>query len=100
MSKECGIRKVMDILGGKWKLNILWVISQNEDIRFNELRRQVRGITNVMLTRSLDSLAENRLIKRQDYKTIPPHVEYSLTQKGKSLVPFLKDLDNWGRENF
>ena len=52
MDQECGVSKVMDIFGGKWKLKILWIICNHEGIRFNQLRREVNGITNVMLTRS------------------------------------------------
>lgn len=99
MSKECGIRKIMDIFGGKWKLQILWVICNHEGIRFNQLKREVEGITNVMLVRSLEVLIDYKLIKRVDFQTVPPHVEYSLTSKGRELIPFMKNLDSWGRFN-
>lgn len=59
----------------------------------------VLGITNIMLTRSLDDLVEVGMISKKDFKTIPTHVEYSLTEKGKSLIPVMKELDKWGREN-
>ncbi|OEU40224.1 transcriptional regulator [Lactococcus cremoris subsp. cremoris IBB477] len=91
--------KVMDIFGGKWKLKILWIIYNHEGIRFNQLRREVNGITNVMLTRSLELLMEHDLVIRKDFQTIPPHVEYYLTKKGEDLVPFMQQLDLWGREN-
>lgn len=96
---ECGVRRVMDIFGGKWKLNILWIICNEEGIRFNQLKREVSGITNIMLTRSLEVLIERGLVRRKDYQSIPPHVEYYLTEKGKELVPFMQRLDEWGREN-
>lgn len=99
MSQECGVAKVMDIFGGKWKLQILWTICKHEGIRFNQLRREVTGITNVMLTRSLELLIEHDLVIRKDFQTIPPHVEYYLTEKGIDLVPFMQRLDAWGREN-
>lgn len=99
MSKDCGIKKIMDILGGKWKLQILWTICNNRGIRFNQLKRGVSGITNVMLTRSLGTLIEHDLVKRVDFHTIPPHVEYSLTSKGNELIPFMRSLDSWGRDN-
>ncbi len=96
---ECGVRRVMDIFGGKWKLNILWIVCNEEGIRFNQLKREVSGITNIMLTRSLEVLIERGLVRRKDYQSIPPHVEYYLTEKGKELVPFMQRLDEWGREN-
>jgi DNA-binding HxlR family transcriptional regulator len=96
---DCGVARSMNVLGGKWKLNILWVIARKEKIRFNQLKREVLGITNVMLTRSLDDLIEVGMISKKDFKTIPPHVEYSLTEKGKSLIPVMKELDTWGRKN-
>ncbi|AYG00752.1 winged helix-turn-helix transcriptional regulator [Lactococcus allomyrinae] len=99
MIEECGVRRVMDIFGGKWKVNILWAICKMEGIRFNQLRREVKGITNVMLTRSLETLIDKNLVARKDFQTIPPHVEYYLTDKGRELVPFMQALDTWGREN-
>ena len=99
MDQECGVSKVMDIFGGKRKLKILWIICNHEGIRFNQLRREVNGITNVMLTRSLELLMEHDLVIRKDFQTIPPHVEYYLTKKGEDLVPFMQQLDLWGREN-
>ncbi|QDK71685.1 winged helix-turn-helix transcriptional regulator [Lactococcus protaetiae] len=99
MIEECGVRRVMDVFGGKWKVNILWAICKREGIRFNQLRREVKGITNVMLTRSLETLIEKNLVARKDFQTIPPHVEYYLTDKGRELVPFMQALDAWGREN-
>lgn len=99
MDQECGVSKVMDIFGGKWKLKILWIICNHEGIRFNQLRREVNGITNVMLMRSLELLMEHDLVIRKDFQTIPPHVEYYLTKKGEDLVPFMQQLDLWGREN-
>lgn len=98
-NNECGVSKVMDILGGKWKLKILWVLSQHPSIRFNQLKREVDGITNVMLTRCLETLADVHLVKRTDYHEIPPKVDYALTNKGKELVPSLLFLNDWGKAN-
>ncbi|PCS08754.1 transcriptional regulator [Lactococcus piscium] len=90
----------MAILGGKWQLNILWQMSKQTDIRFNQLKREVKGITNVMLTRCLTTLVAYDLVQRTDFNTIPPHVVYRLTDKGRELVPFLNELNNWGKQNF
>lgn len=96
---DCGVTRSMEVIGGKWKINILWAISRGEPIRFNQLKRAVQGITNVMLTRSLKELIAYNLVKKKDFNTIPPHVEYSLTEKGASLVPILRTLDQWGKKN-
>ncbi|HDV0789742.1 helix-turn-helix transcriptional regulator [Enterococcus faecalis] len=98
-NNECGVSKVMDILGGKWKLKILWVLSQHPSIRFTQLKREVDGITNVMLTRCLETLADVHLVKRTDYHEIPPKVDYALTDKGKELFPSLLFLNDWGKSN-
>ena len=96
---DCGISRLMAILGGKWQLNILWQLSKHQDIRFNQLKREVSNITTVMLTRCLVTLVEYGLVNRVDYHTVPPHVTYALTDKGRELVPFLSDLNDWGKEN-
>ncbi len=96
---RCGISQVMLRLGGKWKLLILWRIHQQEGIRFNELKRQTNGITNVMLTRCLNDLIADGFVTRTDFQTIPPHVEYSLTELGKSFLPIMETMDSWGKEH-
>ena len=67
-------------------------------IFLNQLRREVEGITTISLTRGLDVLLENQLIEKYDFETMPLHTEYELTEKGKSLMPILKDLNQWGKE--
>ena len=96
---RCGISQVMLRLGGKWKLLILWRIHQQEGVRFNELKRQTTGITNVMLTRCLNDLIADGFVTRTDFQTIPPHVEYSLTELGKSFLPIMETMDSWGKEH-
>lgn len=102
MSKQsyrCGVAAAMNVLGGKWKLNILWALSKSEVLRFNALKREVKGITNIMLTRSLETLMSNDLVVKRDFQTIPSHTEYALTKKGKELIPFLTSLNDWGTKN-
>lgn len=96
--EKCPAVEVMEIIGGKWKIPILWCIGRHGTIRYNEMKRKVTGITNTMLTRSLDNLIENRLVIRKDFLTIPPKVEYSLTEKGEQLLPLLDQLVDWGKE--
>ncbi len=76
---------------------ILWHLSQSE-LRYNELKRKLDGITNIMLTRSLKELEGYGLIQRKQYSEIPPHVEYSVTETGKRLIPALKAIKDWGLE--
>jgi DNA-binding HxlR family transcriptional regulator len=75
----------------------LWHLADEGTLRYNELKRGVYGITNIMLTKSLQELEEHDLVVRKSYDTIPPKVEYSLSERGQSLVPLLKEFDVWGR---
>ena len=93
---KCPIIYALNIVGQKWKLPIMWYLFQNESTRYNELKRMVNGITNIMLTKSLRELEENKLVVRKQYDTIPPRVEYSLTERGKALLPTLSELYKWG----
>lgn len=90
--------RVLDVVGGKWRMNILWVINNHKKVRFNQLRREVEGITTISLTRGLDVLIENQLVEKFDFESMPLHTEYHLTEKGESLMPILKDLNQWGKE--
>ena len=94
---NCKMSQVMEVVGGKWRLNVLWVINKYQSIRFNQLKREVNGITTIMLTRSLDILIANELAEKVDFQTLPLHVEYQLSSKGKSLMPLLKQLNQWGK---
>ncbi len=93
---QCPIVYALDILGQKWKIPILYYLIKNEPTRYNELKRAINGITNMMLTKSLRELEEHDLIKRTQYETIPPKVEYSVTERGKTLFPALHQLYLWG----
>lgn len=95
---KCPILFAMEIIGQKWKLPILWYIADREVIRYNELQRKVVGITPTMLTKCLKELEGDGLVIRTQYNTIPPTVEYSLTDKGKALMPALDSLYNWADE--
>jgi len=95
---KCPLIYALDIIGQKWKLPIMWYLFQNDFTRYNELKRKVKGITNMMLTKSLKELEEHNLIVRTQYETIPPKVEYALTERGKALLPALNELSLWGEE--
>ncbi|MGT2907689.1 winged helix-turn-helix transcriptional regulator [Streptococcus dentiloxodontae] len=94
---NCSMSKVLDVVGGKWRMNVLWVIHKHQTIRFNQLQREVLGITRMSLTRALEALMKEGLVGKIDLKTMPLHTEYYLSSKGRSLLPILKDLNQWGR---
>lgn len=93
----CPIIYALSIIGQKWKIPILWHLADEGTLRYNELKRGVRGITNIMLTKSLQELEAHHLIQRRQYDTVPPKVEYSLTERGKTLIPLLREFDAWGQ---
>ena len=97
---ECPILYAMRIIGQKWKLPILWYIadSENQTMRYKELERRVVGITATMLTKCLRELEADRLIRRTQYNTIPPTVEYTLIERGKSLIPALESVYKWAED--
>lgn len=94
---NCPLMHALNIIGGKWKLPIIWALNSHGTLRYNELRKQVCGITNMMLSQSLQELQDHNLVKRVQYMEIPPRVEYSLTEAGESLLPAVDELATWGR---
>lgn len=95
----CGLKKVLDIIGGKWKVLILCLMHEKPVMRYGEIRRSVVGITNTMLAQSLKEMEEDGLVERHQYDEMPVRVEYSLTEKARSLVPILMELKDWGVAN-
>lgn len=97
---KCPILYAMELIGQKWKLPILWYIadSENQTLRYKELERKVVGITPTMLTKCLRELENDHLILRKQYATIPPTVEYILSERGKSLIPALESVYQWADE--
>ncbi len=95
---ECPLTTAMGVIGGKWKVVIIGHLYDGEK-RFGELKRLICGnITQKMLTQQLRELEEDGLIHREIFKEIPPKVEYSLTEFGRSLSPILAELTKWGEE--
>lgn len=92
----CGLKKVLGIIGGKWKILILCLIDNRESVRYNEMRREIFGITNTMLAQSLKEMEADGLVIRTQYMEMPVRVEYSLTDKAKSMIPILLELKKWG----
>jgi DNA-binding HxlR family transcriptional regulator len=88
----------MDVIGGRWKVLILWALGQHTS-RFGELRRSVPGVTEKVLTSHLRELEVDGIVRRQVYDEVPPRVEYSLTAAGVSLNAALEPLGAWGSRN-
>ncbi len=86
---------LQSVLSGKWKILILWYIAFYKVQRFGELQRRLDGITQSTLTKQLRELEEDGLVHREIYKEIPPKVEYSLTELGKSFIPVLNQMMMW-----
>ena len=93
----CPIEYGLDIFGGKWKSRIICVLSSAEVMRYNEIRKELGNITDAVLSAMLKELIAGELISRTQYNEIPPKVEYSLTQKGKSVLPILQSICQWSR---
>lgn len=93
----CGIDVTLAVVGGKWKASILWHLAL-ETMRFSELQRQFSETTRKMLTQQLRELEADGLVHREVYPQVPPKVEYSLTEKGRSISPILEQMCDWGRE--
>jgi DNA-binding HxlR family transcriptional regulator len=93
---NCPVEATIDVIGGKWKPLILWWLHQRTH-RFAELRRLMPGITEKMLTQQLRELEADGIVHRRIYPTVPPKVEYSLTEYGGSLKRALQAICDWGR---
>ncbi|MBD5194891.1 MAG: helix-turn-helix transcriptional regulator [Bacteroidales bacterium] len=95
----CPVRNVVARFGNKWALLVILVLSENEPIRYNELRRKIPDISSRVLSNTLRILEADGLINRRFYQEVPPRVEYSLTDTGQSLVPIIIKLTEWAQNN-
>ncbi|MCG8532516.1 MAG: helix-turn-helix transcriptional regulator [Desulfovibrionales bacterium] len=95
---RCFFELTLSVMGGKWKPIILFHLSRAHVLRFGELGRSIDGITQRMLTKQLRELEADQIINRKVYKEVPPKVEYSLTELGKSLIPIFIQMREWGIE--
>lgn len=97
--EDCRVEDALSILVGKWKPIILLHLLQEGTKRFNELKRSMPGITQKMLTKQLRELEEEDIIDRMVYPQVPPKVEYSITEYGRSLEPILEAMHEWGKNH-
>ena len=94
-NEHCPVEATLELIGGKYKALILWHLAEGT-LRFSQLRREIHGITPKMLTQQLRELEANALIHREVFPIVPPRVEYSLTDLGRSLLPLLVAMRDWG----
>ena len=98
----CPIRNVLSRFGDKWSMLVLYSLNTSETgvLRFNELHRHMADCSQKMLSQTLKNLEQSHLVHREVYPEVPPRVEYSLTDTGRSLMPVLTDLIAWGQQHF
>ena len=96
ITPRCPIRTTLEMLGGKWKLLIIFQIGERA-IRFGELKRSLPDISEKMLVQELKSLADSELVVRHSYGEVPPRVDYRLTERGKMALPLIDHLRDFGQ---
>jgi len=96
---RCGMEAVLDLISGKWKLLIVYHLMHGGQLRFSELKKLVGDVSEKMLSQQLKEMASDGLLRRIDFRTVPPHVEYALTAFGKDLARTLQPMCAWGAEN-
>ena len=92
---RCPLEYGLEIFGGKWKSRIICVLAEKKRLRYSNLRREMTDITDAVLAATLKELIADGIVLRQQYDEIPPRVEYSLTEKGVSVVPILQSICRW-----
>ena len=92
---RCPLEYGLEIFGGKWNSRIICVLAAKQTLRYSELRREMGNITDAVLAATLKELIASSIISRRSYDEIPPRVEYSLTEKGRSVVPILQSICQW-----
>lgn len=92
---ECPLEMTIDLIGGKWKVLLIWHLS-NGAIRFNEFNRIFPNVSAKILAQQLKDLEKNGIVHRDVYPQVPPKVEYTLTDLGRSMIPILQEMNRWG----
>jgi len=96
---NCPAERAIYFLGGKWKIRILFTLFKNKKVRFNELKKVLKTITQQMLSKQLKELETDGIVNRKVHQVVPPKVEYSLTEFGLSVIPILKSFSDWNKKN-
>lgn len=94
--ENCPVSKTLSILSGKWTSRVIYELEKQEVIRFGQLKRNLPGITNTMLSNTLKELEIQGIVIRIQFNEIPPHVEYSLSDMGKAMLPIYYEIAKWG----
>ncbi len=94
-----GFSYTLSLISGKYKMTILYTLMEFGVVRFNEMKKYIGGISYKTLSSTLKELEADRLVHREEYPQIPPKVEYSLTERGRTLMPILDCMCEWGEEN-
>ena len=92
---RCPLEYGLEVFGGKWKSRIICVLAEMDTLRYSEIRKQMCNITDAVLAATLKELTADEIVRRKSYDEIPPRVEYSLTPKGRSVVPILQSICKW-----
>ncbi len=93
---NCPVTPLLEMLSGRWKSQLIYELCIYDSVRFGQLKKDLPGITNTMLTKGLRELEEDGLVNRIQFNEVPPHVEYSLSDMGKDLYPVFYAIMNWG----
>ena len=94
---KCTLQEILTVIGGKWAMSIIYALFPGKK-RFSELERMIPNINTRMLVKELKNMEENEIVTREVFATVPPTVEYTLTEKGKKLEPIINELYKWGLE--
>lgn len=97
--EDCPVRRTLELLSGKWRTHVIYSLCKQPTSRFGELKKANPRITNTMLTNTLRDLERLGIVHREQYNEIPPHVEYSLTEKGRELLPVFFEMAKWGERS-
>jgi DNA-binding HxlR family transcriptional regulator len=98
VDQTCGMSLAIDVVGGKWKMHLMWVLAEGP-VRFGQIRRKLDGVSEKVLAENLRQLEASGIVHRELYAEVPPRVEYSLTPLGESLNRALAPLEVWGNSN-
>ena len=96
---DCPIRRTLELFNGKWRTHILFELCKKPSLRFGEIKKALPMVTNTMLTSALRELETQGIVNRVQFNEIPPHVEYSLSDKGNELLPIFFEIAKWSEKN-
>lgn len=99
IQEDCPVHRTLELLSRKWRTHMIYELCKHPSMRFSELKRAYPHITNTMLTNTLRDLETLGIVNREQFNEIPPHAEYSLTEKGRGLLPVFFEISKWGERN-